>query len=136
MKVDDGIKIFLVDDDALFLKLLEIEFLQHGGFIVETYLTGELCIQNLSQNPDVVVLDFHLNSIDENAMDGIETLDKIKLFNPDIQVVMLSSQEEMDVALKCMHHHVHDYVLKGETAFMRLQQVIMTNIVTKKWRRS
>ena len=26
------IKIFLVDDDAIFLKLLEIQFLEHGDF--------------------------------------------------------------------------------------------------------
>ena len=135
MEIDDGIRVFLVDDDALFLKLLETEFLQHGGFVVETYSSGESCIDNLSRNPDVVILDVHLNGIDKDAMDGIETLDKIKSFNSDIQVVMLSSQDEMDVALKCMHHHVHDYVLKSETAFMRLHQVIMTNLVTKKLKR-
>jgi hypothetical protein len=39
-----------VDDDAVFLKSLEIEFLHHTDFIVETYATGELCIANLGKS--------------------------------------------------------------------------------------
>ena len=118
------IKLFLVDDDALFLKSLEIEFLQHANFIIETYPTGELCMENLLHNPDVIILDYHLDGIYKNAMNGIETLDKIKAYNPDIPVVMLSSQDKIDVAITCMHHRAFDYVVKSETAFMRLQKII------------
>ena len=128
MKNENKIKLFLVDDDALFLKVLEIEFLQHADFVIETFATGELCLDNLSQNPDVIILDYHLDAIDKNAMNGIETLDKIKAFNPDIPVVMLSSQDKIDVAINCMHHKAFDYVVKSETAFMRLKKNI-TNIL-------
>ena len=122
----EPIKLFLVDDDAVFLKSLEIEFLQHADFIIETFATGELCIQNLSRNPDVIILDYHLDGIDKNAMNGMATLDKIKASNPDIPVVMLSSQDKIDVAINCMHHRAFDYVVKSETAFMRLQKTITT----------
>ncbi len=121
---DEKIKLFLVDDDAVFLKSLEMEFLHHTDYIVETYSTGELCIENLSHNPDVIILDYHLDGINENAMNGIETLDKIKSHNPNIPVVMLSSQDKIDVAISCMHHHAFDYVVKNETAFLRLQKNI------------
>ncbi|WP_426092326.1 response regulator [Flavobacterium sp. DSR3-2] len=121
---NDKIKIFLVDDDALFLKSLEIEFLENADFIVETYPTGELCISNLSHSPDVVILDYQLDGIVENAMNGLETLDKVKAFNPEIPVVMLSSQDKIEVAVNCMHHKAFDYVVKSETAFVRLQKII------------
>ena len=127
----EKIKIFLVDDDALFLKSLEIEFLQHGDFTIETFSTGERCLENLSRSPDVIILDYHLDGIDKNAMDGMETLDKIKAINPDIPVVMLSSQDKIDVAINCMHHRAFDYVVKSETAFIRLQKII-TNIFSYK----
>ena len=125
------IKLFLVDDDALFLKSLEIEFLQHAdplaiGFTIEIFATGELCIENLSHHPDVIILDYHLDGIDKNAMNGMETLDKIKAYNPDIPVVMLSAQDNIDVAINCMHHRASDYVVKSETAFVRLQKIITT----------
>ncbi|MGV8945606.1 MAG: response regulator [Lutibacter sp.] len=118
------IKLFLVDDDALFLKSLEIDFLQHGDFDIETYATGELCIANLSHKPDIIILDYQLDGIERDAMNGLETLDKIKSFNPNIPVVMLSSQDKIDVAINCMHHKAADYVVKSETAFMRLKKII------------
>jgi two-component system OmpR family response regulator len=126
LKNDPKIKIFLVDDDALFLKSLEIEFLENADFTIETYPTGELCIANLSNNPDVVILDYQLDGIVENAMNGLETLDKIKTFNSNIPVVMLSSQDKIEVAINCMHHKAFDYVVKSETAFVRLQKIITT----------
>jgi two-component system OmpR family response regulator len=126
LKNDPKIKIFLVDDDALFLKSLEIEFLENADFTIETYPTGELCIANLSNNPDVVILDYQLDGIVENAMNGLETLDKIKAFNTNIPVVMLSSQDKIEVAINCMHHKAFDYVVKSETAFVRLQKIITT----------
>lgn len=132
MKNENKIKIFLVDDDALYLKSMEIEFLEHADFIIETYATGELCIESLSRNPDIIVLDYHLDGIDKDAMNGLATLDKIKSINQDIPVIMLSSQDKIDVAIKCMHHRAFDYVVKSETAFMRLQKIITTIFSYKK----
>ncbi len=123
----EKIKLFLVDDDAVFLKSLEIEFLQYSDFIIEAYATGELCIDNLSHNPDVIILDYLLDGIEKKSMNGIEVLDKIIAFNPDIPVVILSCQDKIEVAVDCMHHKAYDYVVKSETAFMRLQKII-TNI--------
>jgi two-component system OmpR family response regulator len=132
VKNNEKIKLFLVDDDALFLKSLEIEFLEHADFVIETYATGELCIESLSRNPDVIILDYQLDGIEKNAMNGMDTLDKIKGYNPDIPVVMLSSQDKIDVAINCMHHRAFDYVVKSETAFIRLQKIITTIFHYKK----
>jgi DNA-binding NtrC family response regulator len=132
MANDKKIKLFLVDDDALYLKLLQIELLEHADFEIETFATGELCIENLAHGPDVIVLDYHLDGIERDAMNGIQTLDKIKEFNPEIAVVMLSSQDKIDVVVNCMHHKAFDYVVKSETAFLRLQKAVTTIINTQK----
>ncbi len=120
----EKIKLFLVDDDTVFLKSLELEFINHTDFTVETFVSGELCLESLSREPDVIILDYHLDGVNKHAMNGIEILDKIKAFNPDIPVVMLSSQDKIDVAISCMHHKAFDYVVKSETAFLRLQKNI------------
>ncbi len=132
MSQEQKIKIFLVDDDIVFLKLLQIEFLEHADLVVETFTSGEQCLEHLSKLPDVIVLDYHLDGIDKNAMNGIEALDKIKAFNPDIPVIMLSGQDKIDVAIKCMHHRAYDYVVKSETAFLRLRKIISTIFKYKK----
>ncbi len=125
MKNKDRIKLFLVDDDAMYLKLLEIEFTEYADFDIRTFATGELCLAELSLNPDVIILDYYLNGVDETSINGIETLDKIKEFNPELPVVILSSQDKIEVAINCMHHKAYDYVVKSETAFTRLKQIII-----------
>ena len=120
------ILLFLVDDDALFLKSLEIEFADNTESIIKTFPTGELCLNNITQNPDVIILDYHLNSIDKNAINGLETLDRIKAVDQTIPVVMLSSQDKIEVAVNCMKHQAFDYIVKSETAFIRLQKAITT----------
>jgi two-component system OmpR family response regulator len=125
-KTAKKIRLFLVDDDALFLKSLEIDFISQSDFEIETFATGELCIANLSNNPDIIILDFHLNGIDKNAINGLDTLVAIKEYNVEIPVIMLSSQDKIDIAVKCMHHNAFDYVVKSETAFVRLQKNIAT----------
>ncbi len=126
------IRLFLVDDDAVFLKSIEIDFMNHADFSIETFSTGELCIANLSHKPDIIILDYYLDGIEKDAMNGIETLDKIKAFDDDIPVIMLSSQDKIDVAVSCMHHKAADYVVKSETAFMRLQKIITSIFKYKK----
>ena len=126
MNNEKKILLFLVDDDALFLKSLEIEFSQTTESDIRTFSTGEQCLECLSECPDIIILDYYLNSIDENAIDGLETLDKIKAINPEVPVIILSSQDKIDVAVNCMKHQAFDYVVKSETAFLRLQKTITT----------
>lgn len=124
MNKDDKILMFLVDDDALFLKSLEIEFNHLDTFEVRTFPTGELCLESLCDNPAIIILDYHLNGVDLNAMNGLATLDAIKLHCMETPVIMLSSQDKIEVAINCMHHRASDYVVKSETSFIRLQQII------------
>jgi two-component system OmpR family response regulator len=126
MMDENKILLFLVDDDELFLKSLEIEFTDNTESVIKTFPTGELCLENISQNPDVIILDYYLNSIDRNAINGLETLDRIKTANQAIPVVMLSSQDKIEVAVNCMKHQAFDYIVKSETAFIRLQKTITT----------
>jgi two-component system, OmpR family, response regulator len=126
MNPTNKIKLFLVDDDAVFLKSLEIEFLQHGDFSITTFASGELCLNAMVLEPDIIILDYLLDGTDRDAMNGIQTLDKLREINPDLPVIMLSSQDKIDVAVDCMHHKAFDYVVKSETAFLRLQKIITT----------
>jgi two-component system OmpR family response regulator len=117
-------QIFLVDDDAVFLKSLQLDFMNQTEYEITTFATGEECIKNLTPHPSVVVLDYHLDGVTPNAINGLQTLDHIKGINKHIPVVMLSSQDSIEIAINCMHHHAFDYVVKSETAFMRLQKII------------
>ena len=85
----DRRKIFLVDDDVVFLQLLKIELLQLEEYDVEIFATGELCIAGLGSKPDVIVLDYHLDGVDSSAMNGIATMDKIHAIDSKMPVIIL-----------------------------------------------
>jgi DNA-binding NtrC family response regulator len=117
-------KIVLVDDDTVFLKMLQADLMEHDNFEIETYPTGEQFLEKISNSIDLVILDFHLNGVNQKAINGLETLDKIKAFNAEIPVIMLSSQDKIEVAIDCIHHGAIDYIVKSETAFFKVNQSI------------
>ena len=118
------IKVWLVDDDVVFLKLLQIDLSDNCEFEIETFKSGELCLANLMNKPDIIILDYHLNGIDKSAKNGIQILDEIKAFDINLPVIMLSSQDKIELAIDCMHHKATDYLVKSETTYMRLQSII------------
>ena len=124
--------LFLVDDDVVFLKALEIDFRQLNAFAIKTFTSGELCIEAMPQGPDIVILDYLLDGTNKEAMNGIQTLDKLREINPAIAVIMLSAQDKIEVAVECMHHKAFDYVVKSETAFIRLQKIIGSIFTSRK----
>lgn len=116
--------IFLVDDDPISQKILETQFKEHSHFEIKTFSTGEDCLNNLRQKPAIIFLDYYLNATNPKAETGLQILDKIKEADPNIQVVMLSSQEKLEIAINCMKHDAFDYIVKGESAFHRAQKAI------------
>lgn len=119
------IKIFLVDDDLVFLSALKNVIAGIDEKIaVTTFATGEECIENLSAKPSIVILDYYLDSQLYNAMNGISVLKKIKQLNPDTHVIMLSAQSNIDVALDTVKYKAYDYVLKSDEAFIRIKNIV------------
>ncbi|MEJ7587461.1 MAG: response regulator [Ferruginibacter sp.] len=132
MDANKKISVFLVDDDALYLKLLYSELSTIPEYVIHTFTTGERCLENLSEMPDVIVLDYYLNGIEKNALNGLETLARIKSQYPEIPVIMLSAQDKIEVAVNCMKLQAFEYIVKSETAYARLHSAIATMLHYKK----
>jgi DNA-binding NtrC family response regulator len=120
--------IFLVDDEPIQNEMLKDYLSERFPHQIKTYESGEAAISDLNLNPEIIVLDFHLNAHLPNAKNGVEVLKQIKEHQPSAEVVMLSGQDKLDVAVDSMKHGAYDYVVKGETAFSRMENVI-SNIV-------
>lgn len=93
---------------------------------VQTFETGEACMQKfIEEKPQVVIIDFHLNSKNHGAMDGIKVLDRIKKENPETNVIMLTYDDHIDIALKSFQHGASDYVVKTETQFKKINNSLL-----------
>ena len=127
--------IFLVDDDPMHTQMVKDHLTQKINANITTFSTGEDCIANLGLDPTLIVLDYNLNSIKKDALDGIEVLQKIKEQTPDVDVIMLSGQDKIEVAVDTMKYGAFDYVVKNESAFIRTENVvknILNNLHLKK----
>ncbi len=116
--------LFLVDDEPIQNEMLKDYLSERFQFKIKTYSSGEDAIQDLSLDPAVIVLDFHLNAHLPNAQNGVEVLKKIKELKPSAQVIMLSGQDKLEVAVDSMKYGAYDYVTKSETAFSRMENII------------
>jgi len=131
MKKEKEYNVFLVDDDLMYINTLEFGLRndKRNNLIVKSFSTGEACIKEAyASSPDIVVLDYHLNASAKNAMNGMKILSILKRINRDINVVMLSSQDKMEIAVDCLRSGAFDYVIKNDVAFVRLKNSI-NNII-------
>lgn len=116
--------VFLVDDEPIQNEMLKDYLSEKFEYKIKTYDTGEGAIKDLNLNPAIVVLDYHLNAHLPNAQDGVEVLKSIKQINPATKVIMLSGQDKIEVAVESIKYGAYDYVIKGETAFNRMENII------------
>ncbi len=116
--------IFLVDDEPIQNEMLKDYLSERFLYEIKTFESGEDMLQQMHLNPEIVVLDFHLSAHIPNAKNGVEILKAVKDQYPDIQVIMLSGQDKIDVAVDSMKYGAYDYVIKGETAFSRMENIL------------
>jgi DNA-binding NarL/FixJ family response regulator len=122
-------EIFIVDDEPLLTEMLS-DYLkeQDSTLSIKSFPTGEACLQCLDQNPDLVVLDYYLNSKERAAANGIDILKSIKTKNKTLPVVMLSSQKSYSTAAKTIGYGAVHYVIKGQDAFDEIYKLIKANV--------
>jgi len=120
-------KVFLVDDDATHNQMLKDHLSSKLNIQITTFTSGEDCLRNLDQNPHIVVLDYNLDGDSKSRQNGLEVLKKIKTASPATEVIMLSGQDKIEVAVETMKNGAFDYVIKNASAFVRAQNVI-TNV--------
>jgi DNA-binding NarL/FixJ family response regulator len=124
MEVAKAKKIFLVDDDVMLTTALTDYLTRKIPHSIRSFQTGEECIQNLAENPDIVILDFYLNSVQKDAANGSEVLQVIKKSHPDTHIIMLSGQNRYGVALQTLQKGAEQYVIKDQDAFAKIEQLV------------
>ncbi len=115
----ENFKIFIVEDDEFYANMLNYHISLNPDNEVEMYHSGKDILANLYKKPDVITLDYHLP--DTN---GKELLKKIKSQYPDIIVIMISGQDEIETAVNLLKEGAYDYIVKNEEVKNRLWNII------------
>jgi len=117
--MENIVKIFVVEDDPTYRKFLEYVLSLNPDFEVEFFTSGNDCIKNLHLKPSIIALDYTLPD-----MSGEEVLKKVKIFDSDIQVIIVSAQEKIGTAVQLLKLGAYDYIIKNEDTKERLLNAI------------
>ncbi|MEP7265793.1 MAG: response regulator [Bacteroidota bacterium] len=123
------LKIVVIEDNLQMAEMigdyLEQKF-PHAS--ITKFNTGESALAESNLNPDVIILDYNLDSQDPKALNGMQILMKIKK-QFDAPVIFLSAQEKTDVSASIIKLGAYDYVVKNQQSFHRLE-IIINNIIS------
>jgi len=115
--------IFIVEDNLLFQQLIARELEDFGGPLF-FYTTGEHCLANICRRPSIVVLDYNL----DGEMNGLETLEEIRKFDPSIFVILFSSQKDLHSNENQRRYGSFDFLEKREQSFTLLKQLLKAKV--------
>jgi two-component system OmpR family response regulator len=123
MHLQNSTGIFIVEDNLLYQQLIARELEGFGGPLF-FYTTGEHCLANICRRPSVVVLDYNL----DGEINGLETLEEIRKFDPSIFVILFSNQKEVYSSENQRRYGSFDFLEKKEQSFSLLKQLLQTKV--------
>lgn len=116
---EKAFKIFVVEDDEWYSRLLVHTLSLNPDYEIQSFGTGKDCLANLHQQPDVITLDYRLPD-----MKGLEVLKQIKEINEDIQIILISEQDDIEVVVSLLRLGAYDYIVKSKDIRERLLNTI------------
>jgi DNA-binding NtrC family response regulator len=112
-------KIFVVEDNEWYNKLLVYTLSLIPDYEVKSFFTGKDLLKCLNEAPDIVTLDYRLPD-----MSGLEILKSIKRENSDIQVILISEQEDINTVVTLLKLGAYDYITKSDDIKDRLLNTV------------
>ncbi|MGZ3931473.1 MAG: response regulator [Bacteroidia bacterium] len=116
--------IFVVDNEPGARHSIEQQFKIYERFKVYTFRSGEDCFHFFNRlKPDLVIIDYSLNSTNPLALNGLELLKKLRRINPLIPVLFVSEHDKPEDASKAFRNGAFDFILKTENEFFNLREL-------------
>lgn len=103
--------IFFVDDEPMFINLLEYTIKGKAGYAVVSFRSAEECLAQMFQNPDLVVVDYFLH-VSGSHMTGLDLMKKIRETNPNTLLVFLTGNDDPAVMSEAKSLGAERYILK------------------------
>ena len=112
-------KIFCVEDDELFQRMINHKLSLNPEFEVTSFMNGNDLLGQIMLEPDVVTLDLNLPDIS-----GLELMKNISAQSPSTQVIVLSGEQDIQIASMLFKLGAYDYIVKDENAMERIWNAV------------
>jgi len=121
----EKLNLFIVDDNELMLATLLI-FLDNKfghSLNISTFTSGKSALKMVDKNTSIVILDYHLDGENGNVI-----LKTIKKKNPKTEVILLSSNDNVVVAIEAFRKGAKDYIIKGDNSLRKISALVYSAI--------
>lgn len=120
--------VFIVEDNAVQRSMLTDHLSKYPQLKVKEYSSGDACLKELISGnvaePELVLMDYFLESSFGASKDGLETLSKLKEIYPEMDVIMLTSVENEKIVDLAKKKGALDYVVKSAGSFDKLDTIL------------
>ena len=120
-------RLFIVDDDPEYSALLQFQLRKLEDTDIQVFSRGEHAYDSLDREPDLILLDLVMP-----GQGGLETLRQLKVSNPELTVIVISSQTVVGVALEALKLGAYDYITKGHDDTVKIRRLAEQFIERKK----
>lgn len=108
-------KIFVIEDDEFYAKLIEKALEKENKFDVKVFSHAVDFLNQLHENPDIVTIDHYLPDLS-----GLEILKKIQNYNKEIISIIVSGQDDVEVVVDAYNNGASDYIVKKDNSVVKL----------------
>ncbi|MBO0949652.1 sigma-54-dependent transcriptional regulator [Fibrella forsythiae] len=110
MKDSGAYRIFIVEDDPWYGEVLKYQLSLNPDYELHRFTTGKDCLTYLGTlTPDLITIDYSLP--DTN---GADLFKRIHEQLPDVPVIVISGQKDVETAVGLLQAGVHDYFVKDD----------------------
>lgn len=115
----EKLSIIITEDDSWYAEFIKHAISLTGEYNIQIISTAEQLFKKLNTNPDVITLDFNLPDAK-----GEKVLERIKEKSPETKVVVISGQEDIQIAVNLMNKGAFDYIVKNDDSRNRIFQIM------------
>ncbi|MEI6888502.1 MAG: response regulator [Bacteroidales bacterium] len=126
--------IFIVEDNEMFAETLRVSLEIHG-YSAQTFSSGEQMISFWEEDPDIILLDYFIESEQGVAMNGDKILRFIRRISKSLPVIILTSNTDIDQATEMLKKGAVDFIVKDEDLVQNLTKTLNQVLDSMKLRR-
>jgi len=117
---DKDLIVFIIDDNVPYLNLLK-KLLERPNFSVFTFNTGEECLEYLQLQPDLVIVDYHLDSVNPYAMNGDKIAEVIEQRVPKAEIILISADNKFNLISDLHLASTRNIIYKDDSAIVKIK---------------
>lgn len=121
MKNKSNLSILLVEDNIFYAEVIKENLQMRGYTNIRHSRNGIECLLAVFEDeaPKVIIMDHNLE-----ILTGLDLLKRIISSRPDIKILFLSSEDQVDLAISAVKCGASDYFIKDEEVFDNLGEAL------------